>query len=715
MDSSARRDAPSETVLEVHDLKTHLRTRAGLVKAVDGISFSVKAGEVLGIVGESGSGKSMTCMSLLGLLPENVEHRSGRVLLRGHDLMALPERELERVRGRDISMILQDPMSSLNPVMRIGEQVSEPLRVHDGIGRAEARSRAVELLGSVHIPDPERRARVYPHQMSGGMRQRAVGAAAVACRPSVILADEPTTSLDVTIQSEYLDMLTRVQTELGAALIFITHDLGVVARICDTVAVMYAGRIVEYGSVDSIYNAPRHAYTAGLLQSIPGLTTTSRRLPSIPGSPPNFTKLGPGCAFAERCPLATDQCHREKPPLAPSRGGLVACWHTESVSGNTDVYQSDAAVVDGRPAGGRDAGPPDTETGPLLQAVRLRRLFEVKHGVLGRDRSLVRAVDDVSFTLRAGRTLAIVGESGSGKTTVSKLVLSLDHPTGGEVLFHGKDVARLRRGERNQYRRGVQAVFQDPYSSLNPRLTVRRAVAEPLMAATAGLSRHEIDRRVAESLVMVGLRPDHAGFYPHELSGGQRQRVAIARAITTQPDVIVLDEPVSALDVSLRAQVINLLMDLQDELGLAYIFISHDLAVVRHMSDDILVMYLGRVVEAGPSAEVFSDPQHPYTRALISNALPARPGAARSGITLRGEMPSPLDPPSGCHFRTRCPCAMEICAAEAPPKLDHGGGHVVACHLYPVYPAAATEVSGGGAFDGGQAGGIQAKYLLEGR
>jgi len=664
------------------------------VKAVDGISFSVRAGEVLGIVGESGSGKSMTCMSLLGLLPRNVEHRAGQVLLRGRDLMTLSERELESVRGRDISMILQDPMSSLNPVMRIGEQISEPLRVHDSVSRREARSRAVALLGSVHIPDPEQRARVYPHEMSGGMRQRAVGAAAIACRPSVILADEPTTSLDVTIQAEYLDMLTGVQSDLDAALIFVTHDLGVVARICDTVAVMYAGRIVEYGPVESIYNAPRHAYTASLLESIPGLTKTSRRLRTIPGSPPDFTKLGPGCAFAERCPLASDLCRTEKPPLVESRGGLVACWHTESVTRKSDADQVEATPADEQSAPGQHGEPSVPNSSPLLEGRHLKRLFEVKHGLLSRDKSLVRAVDDVSFTLRAGRTLGIVGESGSGKTTVSKLMLSLDHPTSGQVLFHGQDVARLRRSELNQYRRGVQAVFQDPYSSLNPRLTVGRTVAEPLMAAGTGLSKREIDQRVAESLVAVGLRANHSDSYPHEVSGGQRQRVAIARAITTHPDAIVLDEPVSALDVSLRAQVINLLMDLQEDRGLAYIFISHDLAVVRHVSDDILVMYLGRVVEAGASADVFATPKHPYTQALMSNALPAQPGEASSAITLRGEIPSPLDPPSGCHFRTRCPFAMAICAAEAPTTVDHGAGHVVACHLYPA-ETAATQAPGG--------------------
>jgi oligopeptide/dipeptide ABC transporter ATP-binding protein len=694
VDPNAGRDSSAEPVLEVRDLMTHLRTGAGLVKAVDGIGFSVRAGEVLGIVGESGSGKSMTCMSLLGLLPDNVEHRSGQVLLRGRDLMTLSERELEKVRGRDISMVLQDPMSSLNPVMRIAEQVSEPLRVHDGVGRREARARAVELLESVHIPDPERRARAYPHEMSGGMRQRAVGAAAVACRPSVILADEPTTSLDVTIQAQYLEMLTRVQSDLGAALVFITHDLGLVAKICDTVAVMYAGRIVEYGTVESVYSAPRHPYTAGLLESIPSIGETRRRLPAISGSPPDFTRLGPGCAFADRCHLASDLCRTEKPPLVESREGKVACWHTESVS-RDDIAADDGTPADGLAVTVRGAVSDAGDSGPLLEARRLRRLFESRQGLLGRGRSLVRAVDDVSFTLRPGRTLGIVGESGSGKTTVSKMMLSLDRPTGGEVLFRGQDVTRLRRGDLDRYRRRVQAVFQDPYSSLNPRLSVGRTVAEPLMAAGTGLSRRDIDERVAESLVAVGLRADHSDAYPHELSGGQRQRVAIARAITTRPDVIVLDEPVSALDVSLRAQVINLLMDLQDDLGLAYIFISHDLAVVRHMSDDIVVMYLGRVVEAGSSADVFADPKHPYTRALMSNVLPAQPGAASSAITLQGEIPSPLDPPSGCHFRTRCPFVMEVCAAEAPPPVDYGAGHTVACHLYPADPSAAPVIDAG--------------------
>jgi peptide/nickel transport system ATP-binding protein len=705
----------ADSLLEVRDLRTYFYTRRGIVKAVDGASFSVRRGETLGIVGESGSGKSMTCLSVLRLVPEpGGRIVGGQIVFDGQDLLAKSRDEMRELRGSQIAMILQDPMASLNPALTVGEQIAETLRLHRGLRGRDLDARILELLGQVRISDPERRVHAYPHQMSGGIRQRVAGAIAISCRPSLLIADEPTTSLDVTIQAQYLRLLKDIQRETNLAMVFVTHDLGIVAKLCDRVAVMYAGRIVETGTTREIFNRPRHPYTIGLLSCLPTLTRGREPLTAIEGQPPDLAHVPPGCSFAPRCPLAEARCREMPPPLeavAPegsARRGpehLVACLRTAetapvdvrhrifvaatpavaraetTASGSAAAVGGSAAAVGGSAAavGGSAAAVGDV----VLEGRAVTKHFLLTRGaIFGRTVGTVKAVDGVDFVLRRGETLGLVGESGCGKTTTARLVLSLERPTGGGIFFRGRDIHALSGPERREYRRAVQAVFQDPYSSLNPRLTIRTTVGEPLVQTRSGLSRAEVNERIAESLVRVGLRPGIVDDYPHELSGGQRQRVALARALTTSPDCILLDEAVSALDVSIRAQVMNLLRDIQDRLGVSYLFIAHDLAVVKYVSARIGVMYLGKLVETAASEDLYAHPLHPYTQVLLSNALPAHPDDTREEVILRGEVPSAFNPPAGCRFHPRCPHAMAVCAEVEPPLRAEAAGHQVACHLY---------------------------------
>ncbi len=669
----------ADSLLDVRDLRTYIYTRRGVVKAVDGASFSIRRGETLGIVGESGSGKSMTCLSILRLVPEpGGRIVGGEIAFDGEDLLAKSPEQMRQLRGSRIAMILQDPMASLNPALTVGEQIAETLRLHRGLRGRALDARIRELLGQVRISDPERRVHAYPHQMSGGIRQRVAGAIAISCRPSLLIADEPTTSLDVTIQAQYLRLLKDIQRETNLAMIFVTHDLGIVAKLCDRVAVMYAGRIVETGTTREIFNRPRHPYTIGLLSCLPTLTRGREPLTAIDGQPPDLAHVPAGCSFAPRCPLAEPRCTEARPPLeAVAPEHLVAC-----VRASETGAAGSRRVIFAAPASAAARAEP-TQGDVVLEGRAVIKHFPVTRGaILGRTVGTVKAVDGVDFVLRRGETLGLVGESGCGKTTTARLVLCLERPTGGGIFFRGRDVHALRGAALGEYRRAVQAVFQDPYSSLNPRLTIGTTVGEPLGQTRPELSRAEVAERIAESLTRVGLRARIVSDYPHELSGGQRQRVALARALTTSPDCILLDEAVSALDVSIRAQVLNLLREIQDRLGVSYLFIGHDLAVVKYVSTRIGVMYLGKLVETAASDELYARPLHPYTQILLSNALPSHPDETREEVILRGEVPSAFNPPAGCRFHPRCPHAMAVCSEIEPRLGEQAPGHLVACHLY---------------------------------
>ena len=673
--------AVGEPVLEVEGLRVSFPSPAGPLRAVDGIDLTVGAGETVALVGESGCGKTMTALAILGLVPDEARRDvTGRIRFLGTDLRALPPRRLREVRGAGISMVFQEPVSSLNPVFTIGDQIGAVIRAHDaGVSKREARARVVGLLDSVGIPDAAGRVDDYPHQWSGGMCQRAVIAMAIANRPRVVIADEPTTALDVTVQARVLQVLRRAQAETGAAVLMITHDLGVVAEMADRVVMMYAGRIVEEAPVAELFADPRHPYTRALLASLPRVDG-GNDLVSIAGQPPHLHRVPPGCAFNPRCATRAgrERCVSEVPALLPagSGGRRSACHFSDELApaGNGAAAES--------PAPGAPAPEPEEGGAPILDLRDLVVHFPVRSKVLGRTVATVKAVDGISLRLRRGETLGLVGESGCGKTTTANAVLRLVEPTSGTLGFDGHDLGTLDGAELRRIRRGIQMVFQDPHASLDPKMTVGTSIAEPLRIH--GFSRRDATGRVHELLSMVGLDRSHASRYPHQFSGGQLQRVGIARALALEPRVVVLDEPVSALDVSIQAQVLNLLAELQGRLGLAYLMISHDLSVVRHVSDRVAVMYLGRIVESGPTEAVYGAPRHPYTQALL-DAVPVPDPARRDRgerIVLAGEVPDPTDPPSGCHFRTRCWRAEPRCADEVPALVDRtAAGSLAACHF----------------------------------
>ncbi|WP_127503061.1 ABC transporter ATP-binding protein [Actinoplanes solisilvae] len=657
----------STPLLELRDLDTDIALRKGTVHALDGVSLRVMPGETLGVVGESGSGKTMTALSVMGLLPAGGRVSGGQILFEGRDLRTLNPDEVRRTRGVRMGMVFQDPLTSLNPTMRIGVQVAEPLRVHEKAGKAEARERAIEILRRVGMPRPERIVDNYPHELSGGMRQRVAIAMALICKPRLLIADEPTTALDVTTQRQILELIDDLRDEFKMAVILVTHDLGVIAGRADRVAVMYAGRVVETSATRELFAQPRHRYTEALLEALPEGAT--ERLYSIPGLPPDLSRPLTGCRFAPRCRNATDGCRTTDVALTGDEHQF-ACLHPV-VPAQTKSNPVPVRII---------AAPAQAENdvAPVLSVRHLVKNYAAAgRGLLRRDAGQVSAVADVSFDVAPGETFGLVGESGCGKSTLGRLAVGLEQPSSGQILLDGTDFAALSGRERRRMHRRVQLMFQDSYAAMDPRMRVDSILAEPLdiQKVGDGASRRA---RVGTLLDQVGLSRRVLERYPHEFSGGQLQRIGLARALALQPRLIVGDEPVSALDVSIQAQVLNLMRDLQKELGLAYVFISHDLSVVDYMADRIGVMYLGKLVEVGPASQVVRAARHPYTQALIDAVPSVTDEKTGDRFAVEGELPSAVNPPSGCRFRTRCPLATEKCETEPPLA---GENHRVACHF----------------------------------
>jgi len=665
-------------LLQIKNLHTDIEIRSGVVRALSGVDLHVNPGETLGIVGESGSGKTMTALSLMGLLPQGGKVSSGSIILDGQDLTKMPLHLKRKMRGTKVGMIFQDPLTSLNPTMKIGLQVCEPLRVHEKLSKRAALARAVEILKRVGMPRPEVVINNYPHQLSGGMRQRVMIAMALVCKPRILIADEPTTALDVTTQMQILDLIDELRDEYKMGVILITHDLGVVAGHTDRVAVMYAGRIVETAPTKTLFTEPKHRYTSSLMAALPERALAAgTKLFSIPGAPPSLTNLPKGCRFAARCLWATDECRAGYPDLSGDENHTFSCFHPVQ-EGDESPAVLQAMMDSGKAEDAVDAtGQISHEV--LLDVKEASREYESSgSGFFKRDKGVVSAVDRVSITVNKGETYGLVGESGCGKSTVGRLIAGLERPSGGAIELDGRDLATLKGRNAVRIHRDVQMMFQDSYAAMDPRMRIDQILAEPMSIQKTGNAR-QIAERIMEILEQVGLTEEILDRYPHEFSGGQLQRIGFARSLTLAPDLIVADEPVSALDVSVQAQVLNLMKDLQQELGLSYLFISHDLAVVQYMADRIGVMYLGRIVEEGPAREVVNNPKHPYTKALIDSIPVPDPEFAHdeSAIKLTGEPPSAVNPPKGCRFRPRCPFAGEECKVQ-PMLTDET--HRVACH-----------------------------------
>lgn len=658
---------PFETAIELAELSITFEGVQGTVCVVDGVSFRLRRGEVLAIVGESGCGKSLTALSLLGLLPPGARVAAGSINFEGRDLVGLNAAEWRQIRGNRIAMVFQEPMTALNPVMTVGAQIREALSLHRGLRGAAANRRTIELLACVGLPDPERRSREYPHQLSGGQRQRVMIAMAIACDPVVLIADEPTTALDVTIQAQVFDLLRDVTVRRGRAMLLITHDLALVYENSDRIAVMYAGRIVEEAERTVLFTRPAHPYTQMLLNAAPARATPGERLTVIPGQVPPATAWGRGCRFADRCPLVLPECRAARPDWRElSDGHRVAC--VRAPADTLAAAASRRLKVGALPRHER------------LRIANLRVYFPVRHGWWGR-RVVVRAVDGVDFVVYAGETLALVGESGCGKTTVGRAVVGLVPVSEGSIRLDGQELAGRSWRERKAVQHRLHMIFQDPASSLDPRMTIGEAIREGMDICRIGRDGAERRKLVEALLDRVGLPREAANRYPHEFSGGQRQRIGIARALAVQPELIICDEATSSLDVSVQAQILNLLWDLQEERSLSYLFITHDLAVVRHVADRVAVMYVGEIVEIGRARDVLDAPLHPYTAALVA-AVPRIGVDGRPRIILAGEVPSPIAPPGGCRFHPRCPHTMEQCRKEAPGWSEHGRERRVRCWLY---------------------------------
>jgi peptide/nickel transport system ATP-binding protein len=681
-------------LLQVEDLQTEIRLRSATVHALDGVNFSVEPGECLGIVGESGSGKTITALSIMQLLPPGGHITGGRILLGGKVISTLDDEGMRQVRGNEIGMIFQDPMTSLNPTMTIGDQIAETVRLHRGADRQTAQARAIEVLGLVGMPRPAERIKAYPHLLSGGMRQRVMIAMALAAEPRLLIADEPTTALDVTIQKQILELIDDLRKRLGMAVILVTHDLGVIAGRADRAVVMYAGRVMEETSTARLFGNPRHPYTEALFEALPEKAAeVSGRLYNIPGQPPDLTRPPAGCKFAARCRYAQDTCRETEPSLEGNGWDhRYRCYFP--VGREKDDHAAGAAATAQARERAAKLAPADGR--PLLTIDHLVKNFTVTSGALmQRKIGEVSAVADVNFTIPPGHTFGLVGESGCGKTTVGRLIVGLERVSGGAIVLDGEDLAKQSGRDRKRRGTKVQLMFQDSYASMDPRMRVGPILREPLAIQRVG-SRREQQARIDAMLDEVGLPRAAVERYPHEFSGGQRQRLGLARALILRPKLLVADEPVSALDVSIQAQILNLMQDLQRDLGLTYLFISHDLSVVRYMSDTIGVMYLGKLVEVGPADDVYYRPVHPYTKGLI-DAIPVPDPIVERATRMKGvagELPSNIHPPSGCRFRTRCPFAQDLCAEQEPALRPFtAAGHLAACHfpLREPDPAMASE------------------------
>ncbi|WP_406710826.1 ABC transporter ATP-binding protein [Trueperella pyogenes] len=663
-----------DTLLSIEDLSVRIPRRKDEVQPLSGVNLTVGRGQTLGIVGESGSGKTMTALALMGLLPSNGYVSSGQITLDGRALVGMEDAELRKLRGTEIGMIFQDPMTSLNPTMTIGDQIGEPLRVHRGASKADAQAAAIDIMRRVGMPRPDKIVGDYPHQLSGGMRQRAMIAMALICRPKLLIADEPTTALDVTTQMQILDLIDDVKEEFGSSVILVTHDLAVVAGRADSVAVMYSGRVMEQAPARDLFTNPQHQYTRALLAALPERARTSdSELYSIPGSPPEITQEVAGCPFAPRCSFAQDICTTTTPLLGEATH-KVACHFPGGEPLDNELEELAPNRV-------------RNEAKPILKVRHVSRNFPAYGGSLVRRKiGTVSAVSDVSLTIYEGEVFGLVGESGCGKSTLGRLIAGLDEVSSGDIEVAGVSISALRGKERRKFHAEVQMMFQDSAAAMDPRMRVDEIILEPLHIQKVG-SRAERNARVDTLVAQIGLPQDALSRYPHEFSGGQLQRIGLARALALNPRLIVCDEPVSALDVSVQAQVLNEMRTLQQKYSLAYIFISHDLSVVQYMSDRVAVMYLGKIVEYGQADDVALRPLHPYTKGLV-DAVPRIEdafAAQRTRLRIEGETPSAMNPPSGCRFRTRCPFARDICAAEEPQlralRTCAGREQVVACHF----------------------------------
>ena len=665
LEGNGPKGAPKgDPIMQVRDLHVSFATEAGVCRAVRGVNFDLWRGRTLGIVGESGSGKSVTALSLIGLLDDNAKV-TGSIIMNGEELIGKTDEEMSEIRGERIAMVFQDPLSALTPMFTIGDQIAEGLITHHpDMSKQQIHDRCVELLDLVGIPQPEERLSSFPHQFSGGMRQRVMIAIAIANNPDVIIADEPTTALDVTIQAQILDVLAKAQKETGAAVVLITHDLGVVAGAADDILVMYAGRPVERASIDDIFQHPSMPYTMGLLGAVPKPhIAASQRLVPIQGNPPSLVDIPKGCPFSPRCPLATPECSLSEPNLEvvdANSGHLASCRRLQEIIDKNMKYTDVFPVPDLLPADWADV--PRDQRPVTLEVDHLVKHFPLTGGgMFRRTIGQVAAVDDVTFKIRQGETLALVGESGSGKSTTLMEIMNLMKPEDGRIVVLGHDLAELKKkAERKALRKDLQIIFQDPMSSLDPRMPIYDVLAEPLKVHK--WSKEKINRRIGELMELVGLNPDYADRFPAQFSGGQRQRISIARALATDPKVLLLDEPIASLDVSIQAGIINLLEDLQAKLKISYLFVAHDLAVIRHISDRVAVMYLGQVVELGETEDVFTHPRHPYTQALLS-AIPVPDPVVertRQRIILKGDLPSPSEKHPGCRFASRCPVKLRL-------------------------------------------------------
>ncbi len=665
LEGNGPKGAPKgDPIMQVRDLHVSFATEAGVCRAVRGVNFDLWRGRTLGIVGESGSGKSVTALSLIGLLDDNAKV-TGSIIMNGEELIGKTDEEMSEIRGERIAMVFQDPLSALTPMFTIGDQIAEGLITHHpDMSKQQIHDRCVELLELVGIPQPEERLSSFPHQFSGGMRQRVMIAIAIANNPDVIIADEPTTALDVTIQAQILDVLAKAQKETGAAVVLITHDLGVVAGAADDILVMYAGRPVERASIDDVFQHPSMPYTMGLLGAVPKPhIAASQRLVPIQGNPPSLVDIPKGCPFSPRCPLATPECSLSEPNLEvvdANSGHLASCRRLQEIIDKNMKYTDVFPVPDLLPADWADV--PRDQRPVTLDVDHLVKHFPLTGGgMFRRTIGQVAAVDDVTFKIRQGETLALVGESGSGKSTTLMEIMNLMKPEDGRIVVLGHDLAELKKkAERKALRKDLQIIFQDPMSSLDPRMPIYDVLAEPLKVHK--WSKEKINRRIGELMELVGLNPDYVDRFPAQFSGGQRQRISIARALATDPKVLLLDEPIASLDVSIQAGIINLLEDLQAKLKISYLFVAHDLAVIRHISDRVAVMYLGQVVELGETEDVFTHPRHPYTQALLS-AIPVPDPVVertRQRIILKGDLPSPSEKHPGCRFASRCPVKLRL-------------------------------------------------------